>query len=133
MDRKDKTISIILDQETEQELRAAAALKGVAVEQYCYDAIGKELYREKSTPRFSDKDSIALSDEMLRYRAGSGDSGKLIQRARKAWRRDVESLDKLFAECDEITQGRRSSTDSADLVREAREERHRDMERNGSP
>lgn len=102
MSSKNKRISINVDAETEARVKAAAASRGVSVEQFCLDVIERE----------SHEPSLA-------------DSPVLPEGKRVVTKEDLETL---FAKCDELTQGIESDTDSSDLIREAREERHRDME-----
>jgi predicted DNA-binding protein len=123
-----KSIKLALDEKTEQRLKAAATRKGVTVEQYCSEAIFKELNSEALNRKFSAKGMIAAGEMIFRGRLSVTDSAELIREAREERQREIETLGKLFAACDEITRGRMSATDSADLIREAREERHRDME-----
>ena len=133
MSIENKSVNITLDAETNERLHEAATRKGVTVEQYCSDAIFKELDSEGTKQKFSAESMIAAGEMIFEGRVSVTDSAELIREAREERHRDVEALNNLFAECDAITQGRISATDSADLIREAREERHRDMERNGSP
>ena len=128
MSEAKKSVEIALDEETGQRLKDAATRKGVSVEQYCSEAIFKELNSEASNQKFSAEGMIAAGEMIFRGRLSVPDSAELIREAREERQREIETLGKLFAACDEITRGRMSATDSADLIREAREERHRDME-----
>lgn len=102
MSDENKSISIDLDAETEARVKAAAASRGVSVEQFCLDIIERESHKP------------SLTDGLV-FPEGKGVIAE-------------EDLETPFAMCDELTQGTESATDSADVIRETREERHRGME-----
>ncbi len=89
MSDESKRVSIVLDSETEQKLKTTAARKGVSVEQYCCEAIGKELNSEAPPRKFSAKGMIALSNEILQGRKSATDSADLIREAREERHQDM--------------------------------------------
>ena len=155
MSDENKSISIVLDAETEQLLKDAAILSGMNLEQFCLAAAKAKadltvlLYGEKSAtagespkkakerwlPIFEKWEPASDPDDpsrKMRFVWEVNGEGMVRWGVKSTQKESVKDLERLFAECDEITQGRVSSTDSADLIREAREERHRDMEGHGS-
>ena len=109
-----RSVSIDLDEETEQRLRDAAARKGVSVEQYCSEAVRKELNDESLAQKISLK--------------GTMGSGKVILRGRL---NVADSADALLALRDEISQGITTPADSVGLIQEARRRRGRRQEELG--
>ena len=103
MTSESKSIRIPLDAATEQKLKTAAARRGVSVERYCRDAIGKELDGDSSPQKIS--------------LAGRLESGKVIMQGNLKLR---DCVDSLLALRDEVSRGATDSTDSAILIREAR-------------
>ena len=101
-----KSIRIDFDAKTERELRTAATRRGIAVEQFCIDAVFKELKSDSA-------------NHVIPLR-GTFKDGAAILRGSISIK---ESADALFALRDEISRGKTTSTDSADLIREARERR----------
>ena len=89
MTSRDKSIFIAVDAETEKRLKAASARRGKSVEQFCTEAIFKELYGEVSALKFSVEELIALSDEILQGRVSSTDSAELIREAREERHRNL--------------------------------------------
>ena len=106
MSDKNRTISIAVDPDTEERLKAAAALHAIPVQQYCLDLFQREFRK------------LGFSE------------GPLPPRANPV--KTAEDLARLFAECDALT-GRTplGGPDSSQLIREAREERMQAIERAG--
>ena len=103
MSNENRTISIAVDPDTEERLKAAAALHAVPVQQYCLDLFQREFRK------------LGFSE------------GPLPPRANPV--KTTEDLARLFAECDALTGGAPpGGPDSSALIREAREERQRDIE-----
>ena len=85
-----KSISFVLDAETRQKLEIAAARKGVSVEQYCAEAVSKELDCEPPAPKFSVEGLIASGEAIMQGRRSYTDSADLIREAREERHRDME-------------------------------------------
>ncbi len=89
MSSENKSISISLDTETEQLLKAGAALSGMSVENFCLIVI-KERAEETVFPKgrtnaFTEesvKKLFALRDEIFQGRVSSTDTVDLIREAR---------------------------------------------------
>ena len=77
------SITIALDTGTELKLRTAASRRGVSVEEYCAEAINRELGAEKLTPNFSAKGMITSGKAILKGRLSVTDSADLIREARE--------------------------------------------------
>lgn len=106
MSDETRTITIAVDADTEERLKAAAALRAVPVQQYCLDLFQREFRK------------LGFSE------------GPLPPRGSKV--KTVEDLARLFARCDELTGGvPLGGPDSAALIREAREERQQAIEQAG--
>ena len=89
MSDENKSITIAFDAQTEIRLEAASARKGKSVEEYCTEAIFKELNNEGAAPQFSFEELFAVSDEILRGRKSSTDSAELIREAREERHRNL--------------------------------------------
>ena len=89
MSDEDKSITIVLDTGTELKLRTAAIRRGVSVEDYCAEAINRELGAEKSAPAFSAKGMIASGKAILKGRLSVTDSADLIRDAREERHRNL--------------------------------------------
>ena len=98
-----RTISFTVDTAMERMLKSAASTKGISVEQYCSDAIFKEL----------DNDSPPQEKSLQ----GTLKSGRLILKGSLTL---GASTDALLALRDEVSQGTTGTADSAGLIREAR-------------
>ena len=104
MSNENRIISIAVDPDTEERLKAAAALHAVPVQQYCLDLFQREFRK------------LGFSE------------GPLPPRGQRVG--TTEDLARRFAACDEITGGvPLGGPDSSALIREAREQRQRDIER----
>ena len=104
MSNENRIISIAVDPDTEERLKAAAALHAIPVQQYCLDLFQREFRK------------LGFSEGPLPPRANP------VQTA--------EDLARLFAECDALTGGAPlAGPDSSQLIREAREERMQAIER----
>ena len=100
-DRENEQITLSVDAATRDRLKAAAALDGVSVDEYCQYAIDRQ-----------------LSDD---------DGGLRTKRKRK--RLTVEEFDKFLARRKERLGGKKFPGNSADVIREMREERALHLER----
>ena len=101
-----RIISITVDPDTEERLRAAAALRAMPVQQYCIDLFHREFRK------------LGFSE------------GPLPPRNNPV--KTSEDLARLFAECDALTSGVMLDDRSSDeLIREAREERMQAIEQAG--
>ena len=89
MTSEDKCITIAVDEQTERRIKIASAQKGKSVEQYCTEAIFRELDSEVSAPQFSFEELFALSDEILQGRRSTTDSAELIREAREERHRNL--------------------------------------------
>lgn len=96
---ENRSITIALDAETEQLLKAAVALRGVSVEKFCLAAVEEEV--EKTVfpygrpPAFTEESVeklLALRDEIFQGRVSSTDSVDLIREARKRRGKRQEEL-----------------------------------------
>ena len=106
MSNENRIISIAVDPDTEERLKAAAALHAVPVQQYCLDLFQREFRK------------LGFSEGPLPPRANP------VQTA--------EDLARLFAECDALTEGAPpGNPDSSEQIREAREERMQAIEQAG--
>ena len=104
MSNENRIISIAVDPDTEERLKAAAASCDVDVAQICLDLIKRESRR----PGF---------EKGLLFSGAIGGIKK-------------KPLAQIFAECDALTGGvPLGGPDSAELIREIREERMREIER----
>ena len=104
MSNENRIISIAVDPDTEERLKAAAALHAIPVQQYCLDLFQREFRK------------LGFSE------------GPLPPRANPV--KTAEDLARLFAECDALTRGAPpGGPDSSQLIREAREERMQAIER----
>ena len=90
MDSKKKRVTLDLDAEVQQRLKAAAALKGISMRQYCQNAIETELAKERppdapaEDPRPSRAESFkALRKEIFGDRVLPGNSVDLIRESRE--------------------------------------------------
>ena len=83
MNDENKIITIAVDAQTEKKLEAASARRGKSVEEYCTEAVFRELNGEVAVPQFSFEELFALSDEILQGRRSSTDSAELIREARE--------------------------------------------------
>ena len=90
MSEAQKSIKIALDEETEQRLKAAATRKGVTVEQYCSEAISRELDNDGLNRKFSAEGMIAAGEMITRGRLSVTDTAELIRDAREERHRDSE-------------------------------------------
>ena len=90
MTSKHKIIKIALDRETELKLKDAAARRGVSAEQFCSEAVSKELDSETPAQKFSAKGLIAAGEAVFRGRLSLTDSAELIRDAREERHRDSE-------------------------------------------
>ena len=90
MSEEQKSIKIALDEETELRLKTAATSRGVTVEQYCSEAIFKELNSEALNRKFSAKGMIAAGEVIFRGRLSVTDSAELIREAREERHPDSE-------------------------------------------
>ncbi len=88
MSSEKKSVHIVVDAEINQRLQEAATKKGVSVEQYCSDAICKELDSEVSDRKVSLKGMIATGETIFRGRLSVTDSADLIREAREERHRD---------------------------------------------
>lgn len=157
MTSNNRCVNISLDAETEQLLKAAAALSGMGVEKFCLVAIEekaeKTVFPNGRSPAFTEDTLKKLAESRERIFNGRtlpGNSADFIREAREKRHRNMEghvygggvliwgkppfteeAAEKLLALRDEIFQGRVSSTDSADLIREARQRRMRRLEEIG--
>ena len=103
---ENRIISIAVDADTEERLKAAAALRAVPVQQYCLDLFQREFRK------------LGFSE------------GPLSPRGNPV--KTVEDLARLFAECDALTGGvPLGGPDASELIREAREERQQAIEEAG--
>ena len=103
---ENRIIRIAVDADTEERLKAAAALRAVPVQQYCLDLFQREFRK------------LGFSE------------GPLPPRGNPV--KTVEDLARLFAECDALTGGvPLGGPDSSELIREAREERQQAIEQAG--
>ena len=100
-DRENEKITVSVDASTRDRLKAAAALDGVSVDEYCQYAIDRQL---------------------------SEDDGGLRTK-RKGKRLTGEDLEKFYARRKERLGGKKFAGNSADVIREMREERTRQLER----
>ena len=98
-----RTISFAVDTAMERRLKSAASTKGISVEQYCSDAIFKEL----------DNDSPPQEKSLQ----GTLKSGRLILKGSQTLGASTAAL---LALRDEVSQGTTGTADSAGLIREAR-------------
>ena len=90
MSSDNKTVRVALDAETKQRLEDAAIQKGVTVEQYCSEAIFKELDSAGSKRKFSAIGMINAGEMIFRGRLSITDSAELIREAREERHRDSE-------------------------------------------
>ena len=109
-----KSVTIEIDAESDLRLRSAAVRKGISVEQYCSEAVFKELNYDSSAQKLKLKGTVA--------------TGKVILRGDLSVR---DTADALLALRDEISQGTTSSTESVGLIREARRRRGQRQEELG--
>ena len=114
MTGKYKTVTIEIDAESDLRLRSAAVRKGISVEQYCSEAVFKELNNDSSAQKISLKGSVT--------------TGKVILRGNLSIR---DTADDLLALRDEISREITSSADSVGLIREARRRRGQRQEELG--
>ena len=98
-DRENEKITLSVDAATSARLKAAAALGGVSVDEYCQEAIDRQLSEDVGGPRTR---------------------GKPLTHA---------TLDKFYARRKEILGDKKFPGNSADVIREMREERTLQLER----
>ena len=98
-DRENAQITLSVDAATHDRLKAAAALRGDSVDEYCFYAIDRQLSEDDGGPRTTGK---PLSHE---------------------------TLDRFDAIRKEISGGKKFAGNSADVIREMREERALHLER----
>ena len=89
MTSEDKRIIIAIDSQTGKRLEEASSQNGKSVEQYCTEAIFKELNSEVSAPKLSLEEFIALGNEILKGRRSFTDSADLIREAREERHRNL--------------------------------------------
>ena len=90
MSEEQKSIKIALDEETDRRLKTVANSKGITVEQYCSEAISKELSSDTLRRKFSAEGMIAAGEVIFRGRLSVTDSAELIREAREERHRDSE-------------------------------------------
>ena len=100
-DRENEKITLSVDADTSDRLKAAAALDGVSVDEYCQYAIDRQLSDDDGGPRTK----------------------------RKRQRLTVEEFDKFLARRRERLGGKKFAGNSADEIRKMREERALHLER----
>ena len=100
-DLENEKITVSVDASTRDRLKAAAALDGVSVDEYCQYAIDRQL---------------------------SEDDGGLRTK-RKGKGLTLEGLEKFYARRKERLGGKKFAGNSADVIREMREERTLQLER----
>ena len=84
-----RTIALHVDAETGLRLESAANKRGISVEQYCSDAIFRELNGESPPQKFSAKGMIAAGEAVFRGRLSVTDSAVLMREAREERHRDT--------------------------------------------
>ncbi len=90
MTSKNKSITIEIDADIEHRLSEAAEQKGVTIEQFCWDAVKKELGGEAPFKKFSAEGMIAAGEAVFRGRLSVTDSADLIREAREERHGDME-------------------------------------------
>ena len=154
MSDENKSISIVLDAETEQLLKDAAILSGMNLEQFCLAAAkakadltvllsgGESATDGESTTKARDRwlpicekwepanDPDDPTRKMKFVWEVNGE-GMVRWGVRNTPEESLKALARIEALREKTFQGRISSTDSADLIREAREERSRRLEEIG--
>lgn len=128
-------ITLDLDPSLKHRLKAAAALKGVSISQYCWAAVVRELAKDEANgvgrlpaSRTSFARLEARRDEILGDRVFSGDSTEFIREADDSRDFDREAFERLVKLRQEIFKGKPLPGNSVDLLREAREIREKEMD-----
>ena len=149
MSSEEKSVTILLDPETEELLKDAASLSGMSLEQFCLAAVKEKadltvlLYgtnpssgcngKDRWLPIFEKSEPANDPDDpfrKMRFVWEVNGEGMVRWGVRNTKEESLKALERIDALREKLFQDRVSSTDSADLIREAREERHRDIEGN---
>ena len=125
-DRENEKITLSVDAATSARLKAAAALGGVSVDEYCQEAIETHLDEDEKY-RAPVKLTQEYVDRFSRIRGETASLKKTERESEPSGR--LAAINRLAALRKEMSGGKASRENSADDIRRMREERALQLER----